>query len=952
MLTLRSIACAAGCALIAVLSGPPVWAQDGARREDGARETQAPAATLTTPPALLQAVAPEYPPAALEAGLEAAVLVRIHIDATGVVTQVDVVEPVGNGFDEAAVAAAEQYLFSPAEWDGVPGPIIVETTIHFTIAVEAAPDSPDSPDSSDSAAPPDAASPDVTPEPPSTPAASGASAAEPTPKAPANAPTADPQSADTLGSPAHGGDLSRPVTVAGEALERGTRRPLSGAIVSIAELGLDVISDDAGRFFFHGLPVGEYRVIAVSDGYDRLERPLAITAANERVEVRLWMRPEGGNPYETVVEGQREVLEVTRRTLERRQLTSVPGTFGDPIRVIQALPGLARSPFSTGLLLIRGSNPDDSGIFIDGHRVPLIFHFLGGPSILNPEFLDSIDLYPGGYPARFGRALGGIVAVESRPSQDSKGDGTHGSVDIDVLDAGAYLRVPIGEHGSIAVAGRRSYLNFLLDFALPEPSEGSTLVVVPVYYDYQLRLDYDLQAEGKASVFLLGSSDALDVLSADDEEESSLDLGTRVEFLRLISTYKRPLAGGLRLTMSPVVGRDRVSFRSAQADAIDAFTSAEIIQDTIGYRMRVDGRVHPLLVLDAGVDLESRVTRYDLRIPDLTDFDGVGGQVDVPPEDLARNIDFFGYGLHADLGWDATSALRLVPGLRFDGYWLNGERRYTLDPRLVARYQLTPSWLLKGNLGLFHQPPAPEVVDSLIGNRDLDLEHARHFGAGVEWKPRPHWSIDAEIYYVDRYDQIAFSDDNMVTEDPDTGEVTITPVRLRNSGVSDTVGLELLVKRDITRNFYGWLAYTLSYSRRQLGPEEPETPTLFDQRHVLNAVASYRVGRGWELGARFRLASGTPVTPIIDGTFDADSGGYRPREGEPLGARRPLFHQLDVRAEKTWLFNYLRVSVFIDIQNLLNIDNVEALQYDYRFRERAPVTSVPFLPTLGVKGSW
>src|SRR5690606_11275830 len=106
-------------------------------------------------------------------------------------------------------------------------------------------------------------------------------------------------------------------------------------------------------------------------------------AEDEAVEAKLYLRKKGGNPYETVVEGEREILEVTRRTLQRRQLTTVPGTFGDPIRVVQNLPGLARSPFVTGFLLIRGSNPDDSGVFIDGHRVPLLFHFLGGPSILN-----------------------------------------------------------------------------------------------------------------------------------------------------------------------------------------------------------------------------------------------------------------------------------------------------------------------------------------------------------------------------------------------------------------------------------------------------------------------------------------------------------------------------------------------------------------------------------------
>jgi hypothetical protein len=159
------------------------------------------------------------------------------------------------------------------------------------------------------------------------------------------------------------------------------------------------------------------------------------------------MRPRGGNPYETVVEGERQTLEVTRRTLQRQQMTSVPGTFGDPIRVIQTLPGIQRAPFGLGLLLVRGSNPDDTGIYVDGHEVPSLFHFLGGPSIFNAEMLESIDLYPGGFPARFGRHHGGAVAlfapVEVRRRARRPGR---------LPDSGGYVRAPLTDL-AVAVAG-------------------------------------------------------------------------------------------------------------------------------------------------------------------------------------------------------------------------------------------------------------------------------------------------------------------------------------------------------------------------------------------------------------------------------------------------------------------------------------------------------------------
>lgn len=900
-------------ALLALLAAPALaHAQIDARRDRPQKPQPPPKQpTLTKAPELLEGAAPVYPEAALEAGLTAEVKVRIHIDAAGNVPKVDVLEPVGNGFDEAAVAAAMQYKFSPAEWDGKPGPVAVETAIHFTIEEEEVPEPPPPPPPED---PPEG---ELEPDPAS------------------------------IGPPSHGGDYRLPVSISGRAVERGTRRKLSGVIVALVELQLDAVTDESGSFAFHGVPPGEYTVLAVGEGYARLQKKLTLQKGEKSVEVRLWMRPKGSNPYETIVEGERETLEVTKRTLQRKQLTSVPGTFGDPIRVIQTLPGLARTPFLTGALLIRGSNPDDSGIFIDGHRVPLVFHFLNGPSILNPEFLDKIDLYPGGYPSRYGRAIGGIVAVETR---SSKSDGVHGSADIDILDAGAYLRVPLGENGSLSVAGRRSYLNFILGFFVPEQEPGSQLIVVPVYYDYQVRLDYDFKKEGKASIFVISSSDRLDVVSQEADAENSLSLNSAIRFFRVIGSYKRPLFGDLTLTISPAFGRDAIIFSSGQADADNSFTDVEVGQDTLSYRMSVRGKLSKRLILDTGFDIESRVTHYELLIPFTDNIAGpVSGQIEIPPELTVFNIDGLAMGMYADVGWNVTDDLLVIPGLRWDSYVLSGEFRSRFDPRMVARYKLDKHWLVKGYAGFFHQASQPEGYNSQLGNPNLGLEKAMHYGFGGEWRPTKNWLVDAEVYYVDRTDLAHFS---VATEPIDGDPTQVRPVNFENTGISDTYGLELLIKREVTKNLYGWLSYTLSRSMQQRYPDSVYQPTAFDQRHTLNAVASYRLDSGWEFGARFQLATGRPTTPIVGSTFDVDGNFYDQVEGAERSARLPAFHKLDVRAEKTWLFNNWSISAYLDIQNVYNQANVEAIQYDYRWRQTSPVTSVPFLPTLGVKGQW
>ncbi len=852
---------------------------------------------VTKAPKLVQAVAPEYPAAALAAGRTAKVRVKLSIDASGVVTKVEVLQKVGDGFDEAAVAAAQQYVFDPAEIDGKPAAIAVETAINFVIEQKIE-------------------------EPP------------PPVKPPANAPK--------TGPPNHAGSMDAPVTFSGQAVERGTRKKLAGVIVSIKELELDVVTGDDGTFYFHGVPPGDYQVLALDPKYDRLARSITFSK-REAVEVRLWMRLRGGNPYETVVEGEREVLEVTKRTLQRQQLTSVPGTFGDPIRALQTLPGIQRAPFGLGLLLVRGSNPDDTGIYVDGHEVPSLFHFLGGPSIFNAEMLESIDLYPGGFPSRFGRHHGGAVALELRPT---KSDGIHGSAKVDFIDAGGYVRAPITKDLSFAFAGRRSYIDAFLGFVIPKPPKGGQRIVTPIYYDYAARVDYNLHDNGNLGLFAIGSSDTLHVLDEDPDAQLSTNLNTAVKFFRVIASYTRSLGGDLKLSLSPAWGRDSLTFAGAQAEAAGPFSSVSVVASTLSYRARAYGRVDKTFTLDTGLDLLSRVTRYRALLPiDDTLIDSTG--VDVPPQALFRGTASLGLGAYIDLGIDASSRLKLIPSLRLDQYLIEGKDRSSADPRMVARYKLRPTWTLKGYVGEFSQPPQPESVDARFGNPNVGVEHATHFGLGYEWKPDRLWSVDNEIYYVRRRNLVVFSDELQQNTDG-----TFSYVNFINEGRRDSMGFEIMIKREISEHAFGWLSYTYSKSHQRNHPDGDFIPTAFDQAHVMNAVASYKPGRGFELGVRFQLATGRPDTPVVGATYNADTGKYQAIEGPRRSIRTPTFRQIDARVEKVWLYNTWSLGLYIDVINIANLENVEAFQYDYRFKNKAPITSYPILPTLGLRGTW
>jgi hypothetical protein len=167
------------------------------------------------------------------------------------------------------------------------------------------------------------------------------------------------------------------------------------------------------------------------------------------------------------------------------------------------------------------------------------------------------------------------------------------------------------------------------------------------------------------------------------------------------------------------------------------------------------------------------------------------------------------------------------------------------------------------------------------------------------------------------------------------------------------VGAETLIKYKADDRFFGWLAYTLSRSVRREGPDLPQYLFQFDQTHSLTLLGSYRLGRGWEAGGRFRLVSGNLMTPVNRGLpalYAADAATYTPLEGRPFSERLPMFHQLDLRIDKTWQYRAWRLSAYLDIQNVYNNAAVEAYGYNYNFTQRSYQTGLPIIPSLGIRG--
>jgi hypothetical protein len=170
-----------------------------------------------------------------------------------------------------------------------------------------------------------------------------------------------------------------------------------------------------------------------------------------------------------------------------------------------------------------------------------------------------------------------------------------------------------------------------------------------------------------------------------------------------------------------------------------------------------------------------------------------------------------------------------------------------------------------------------------------------------------------------------------------------------NEGKGRIYGGEFSAEARPDDRTFGYVAYTLSRSERS---EHGRPYRLFDhdQTHILSLAASRKLGRGWELGTRFRLVSGEPTTPVVGRTFDTRTGVYLPTYGAVNSERNPTFHQLDVKVEKAFQIGLLTLAPYLEVQNVYNAKNAEGYTYNYDYTKREQANGLGLFPNLGVRG--
>lgn len=726
--------------------------------------------------------------------------------------------------------------------------------------------------------------------------------------------------------------ISMPVVAAdfivnGKVLEKGTRTPLQGAIVSVKDQAVTAAITDAKGHFQIILPAaGEYTLVAANSGIKEMQT-VQIPEDEPLPELTFYLRmPQ--TLGELVVTAERSPDRVSKASISGQTIRKIAGSGGDPLNALQILPGVV-SVEGSSTPAVRGSGPGDNLYYVDGLYVNRLFHF-GSLSVFNADLIQDFNLYSAAFAPHYGNVTGAVIDVALRePRKDRLG----AKVNVNVMGADFLVEGPSTDDQSFYFAARRSYV----DLFIKEIKNDGNVIQIPKYWDYQGKYLWQLNDTNRLTMHLFGVSDEMDfeIVSTSDTGKMNPVLVGASSYSDMSSTQAVVLDSLLSGSVSNKLTFEHADNRSSTvlgtAGTLDLKRNNLVLREQLLFEFDPG---HELLLANELMNSRVKVAA-DFQSPTCTQFNPNCDLSTAPRRQLNDDFSASAWSVSAQDRKRVLQHLTLIGGVRYSGESYT-HKTFT-EPRIGVEWEWSEQTLLSAGWGKHNQNPPDEQWVRVFGNPDLGHIRAVHSVLGVKHKVNAEWNWKTEAYYKKL--------SNLVINDPALNYI--------NAASGKAYGLELLIKKEETADkLSGWFVLNLAKSQRQNDVTGESFRFKYDQPVNAKLVGTYKFSDLWSLGAKWEYHSGTPYTPIIgtSGTY-ADGRPIPVYAGVNTGTM-PVYHRLDLRLDRNYVFNKWKLNTYFELNNVYQRKNVVGYSYDPTYTQRDAVYAFVLPVSFGVQAEF
>jgi ferric enterobactin receptor len=717
-------------------------------------------------------------------------------------------------------------------------------------------------------------------------------------------------------------------SISGRVVDQNTGEALPGAIVKVRNTELSTGANTSGNFTLLNVPADTCVLEVSYMGY----QPDKFRLDDEKIKgsLVLTLFPSMNALNEVVITDKKHgVINTDSKKVSVLQLTpaaldKLPNIGErDILRSFQLMPGVSGSNESSSGAYVRGGTPDQNLVTFDGFTVYQVDHLYGFYSAFNPNAVRDVEMYKGGYSAKYGGRLSAVTEIRGK---DGNKNETNFGGDISLLSLNLYAETPLNKNSSALISFRRSYQGPLYDKIFgqfnkstvtsgggggPGGRGGFMNQTTPSSYFYDLNAKYTYAPSDKNSFSWtyysgtdhLDNSRDLNFPSFVASYTSDLHMNDYTKSGNIGTSGKWVSTWGKKLFSNTVLSYSQFNSDHNQGTTgtvTDSGTTTNVNNGILEHNRLRDLSLKSDWEWQAG-------SKYKVL------FGGYGSYLnidyDYTQNDTISLISQHNTGVvagsYAELEYDPTSNLHIQPGLR-ETYYSPTGKVYT-EPRFNATYHLTDRFNLKVAGGRFYQfTNLVTREDILNGNRTfwtladgktMPVSSANHYIAGFNYETKD-FLIDVEGYYkqlngltqysIRQQGGSAFSSVGTAT--------TITENYYVGNGWAK--GVEILLQKKVGV-YTGWIAYTLAQSKSKFSAYGNDYfPSDQDVRNEFKSINMYHLQR-WSFAATWIYATGHPYTaPLGSYTINTIDGSKQTylTISDKNGERLPAYHRLDLSA--------------------------------------------------------
>jgi hypothetical protein len=723
--------------------------------------------------------------------------------------------------------------------------------------------------------------------------------------------------------------------VFGRVVDQTTGEPLRKVKVVLRPSDLQTVTDDQGIYRLEGIPAGNYILQVSTIGYRLLKKEIRLEE-NASQEILFYLGQEATTIRETVHVTAPIFEEVERTapsqiTLNSTEIRNLAGVLiDDPLRSVQTLPGVATGDDFNSFYSVRGGGFDNNGILVDGVLTHGLAHTLQGtqdPSgsvmIMNGDLVDSMALYSGAFSAKYGDRTSSFLDIITR---EGSRDRARARMAVSGSNAAFVAEGPLdaGEKGAWIASARQSYAGYLIRRL------GTESDIDLGFTDFQGKVVYDLSTRQRFGASIIWGRSNLSRNPANRGITAIIDGSNDVG----VANFSWTWIPGPKIYWESRLYLIRETFENhnKESQVLDQGAYAETAaRGDLSWQAASKHRIETgFLFRNTTSNILDR--RYNYALHQFVDFDSARGK-------YWQNA-----GYIQDRWTIKDGHLTAIFGARVDATGLTGQVQ--AHPRAFLEWRWGSGNKLDAGWGVYSQFPEVVPVLGRNGNPDLRAELARHYIIGYE-----RLLGSKARFRIELFDK----EDANLQRNRDSlyrlvnGKVVAPDINFHydNALRGYSRGFEVFLQRRSANRLAGWVSYSYSISRQEDLVTRERYNGNFDQRHTINCYGSYRFSESWNLSIKTRLGSGFPYP----GYFEKRGADFyltttRNRE------RLPFYSRIDLRLNKAFYLKRSKLSLYVEVLNILNRDN---LRYEQTFSVNTTTRKVsmgrdslmPILPTAG-----